>query len=134
MAADAKSVLKLIKDKEVKFVDLRFTDPRGKWQHVTFDDVRYDTAMNKAFYHIESTEGPYNSGTEYEAGNSGHRPPVKGGYFPVPPVDAFQDIRSEMLAVMGDMGIEPEKHHHEVAPSQHELGFKFQTLTNCGDR
>ena len=233
--SDAKTVLKLIKDKEVKFVDLRFTDPRGKWQHVTFDlsmvdedffthgtmfdgssiagwkainesdmalmpdaatavidpffaqttlaincdihepltgqpynrcprsiakaaekylqstgvgdtayfgpeaeffifdSVRFDTTMNKGYYFIDAVEGAYNTGTEYESGNLGHRPPVKGGYFPVPPVDSAQDIRSEMLAVMGDMGIQPEKHHHEVATAQHELGFKFNTLTKCGD-
>ena len=229
-------ILKTIKEKEVKFVDLRFTDPRGKWQHVTFDpalvdeelltsgtmfdgssiagwkainesdmtllpdlttgfidpffahttlsltcdivepstgerydrcprsiakaaeqyivasgagdtayfgpeaeffifdDVRYDTQMNKGFYFLDSLEGPYNSGTEYEAGNLGHRPAVKGGYFPVPPIDSAQDIRSEMLAIMGELGMEPEKHHHEVAGSQHELGFKFSTLTKCADR
>src|SRR6266567_840619 len=98
-----------------------------------FDDVRFDTQMNKAFYYIDSAEGAYNTGTEYEQGNLGHRPPVKGGYFPVPPVDSAQDIRSEMLAIMGDMGIQPEKHHHEVATAQHELGFKFNTLTKCGD-
>jgi len=78
-------------------------------------------------------EGAYNTGTEYEGGNLGHRPGVKGGYFPVPPVDHEQDMRGEMLAIMRDMGIQPEKHHHEVAPSQHELGFKFNTLTKCGD-
>ncbi|HRE60552.1 MAG TPA: type I glutamate--ammonia ligase, partial [Micropepsaceae bacterium] len=228
-------ILKLIKDKDVKFVDLRFTDPRGKQQHVTFDlsmvdhdfltngtmfdgssiagwkainesdmllkpdlstavmdpffaqttltivcdvhepstgehygrcprsiakaaekymqslgvgdtayfgpeaeffifdDVRFEQGMNKGYYFLDSTEGPYNSGTKYDAGNLGHRPGVKGGYFPVPPVDSGQDIRSEMLAIMGEMGIEPEKHHHEVAPSQHELGFKFNTLVKCGD-
>jgi glutamine synthetase len=233
--ANASSVLKLIQEKEVKFVDLRFTDPRGKWQHVTydlslvdddflingtmfdgssiagwkainesdmtllpdcdtaiidpffaqttlalfcdiiepttgqryarcprsiakaaekfmassgvgdtayfgpeaeffiFDDVRFDSTMNKGFYYIDSAEGAYNSGTEFEGGNLGHRPAVKGGYFPVPPVDSAQDIRSEMLSVMGDLGIEPEKHHHEVACAQHELGFKFKTLTRCGD-
>ena len=233
--SDAKSILKLIKDKEVKYVDLRFTDPRGKWQHVTFDlslvdddffaegmmfdgssiagwkaindsdmtlmpdpdtavidpffaqttlaitcnivepmtgqpynrcprsiaqaaeqylvssgigdtahfgpeaeffifdDARFDATMGKAFYYVESTESPYNAGTEYEAGNPGHRPGIKGGYFPVPPVDSFQDIRSEMLSVMNEMGIEPEKHHHEVAPAQHELGFKFKPLTRCAD-
>ena len=189
--ANPSTILKTIKDKEVKFVDLRFTDPRGKWQHVTFDpvdgrrgvphcrhdvrrllhrrlegdqrirhdadarsatrrssirssprrrwpspatslepstgerygrcprsiakaaeqylvasgvgdtayfgpeaeffifdDVRFDTQMNKGFYFLESMEGPYNSGTEYEMGNLGHRPAVKGGYFPVPPVDS----------------------------------------------
>src|ERR1700741_3671506 len=232
---DAKSVLKFIKEKEIKFVDLPFTDPRGKWQHVTFDlslvdedlfthgtmfdgssiagwkaindsdmtllpdpatavidpffaqttlsmtcdvvepltgqpynrcprsiakaaekhlaatgigdtaffgpeaeffifdDVRFQTDMNKGYYFLESSEGPYNAGTEYDGGNLGHRPGIKGGYFPVPPVDSCQDIRSEMLAVMNEMGIEPEKHHHEVAPSQHELGFKFKTLTKTAD-
>jgi glutamine synthetase len=98
-----------------------------------FDDARFDVGMNKGFYYLDSTEGAYNSGTEYESGNLGHRPAVKGGYFPVPPVDSAQDIRSEMLAVMGEMGIKPEKHHHEVATAQHELGFKFNTLTKCGD-
>src|SRR5476649_1399652 len=228
-------IQKLIKEKEVKYVDIRFTDPRGKWQHVTFDlmmvdedflevgtmfdgssiagwkainesdmllkpdldtavidpffaqttlilicdvlepltgqhyarcpcsiakaaeafvnssgvgdttyfgpeaeffifdDVRFDVRMNGGFYHIDSIEGAYNSGTEYEQGNLGHRPAVKGGYFPVPPVDSAQDMRGEMLAIMGDMGIQPEKHHHEVATAQHELGFKFNTLTKCGD-
>ncbi|MGA7674331.1 MAG: type I glutamate--ammonia ligase [Rhizomicrobium sp.] len=233
--ANAQSVLALIKAKDVKYVDLRFTDPRGKWQHVTFDlsqitedtltnglmfdgssiagwrtindsdmtlvpdcdaavidpffaqttlaltcdvivpatgerynrcprsiaraaeqylissgigdtayfgpeaeffifdDVRYEVSMNKCFYQIDTIEGAYNSGTEYEAGNLGHRPAVKGGYFPVPPVDGFQDIRGEMLSIMGDMGINPEKHHHEVAGAQHELGCKFATLTKGGD-
>ncbi|HTT83686.1 MAG TPA: type I glutamate--ammonia ligase [Rhizomicrobium sp.] len=233
--SNAETVLKLIREKEVKFVDLRFTDPRGKWQHITFDlsmvdedfltegmmfdgssiagwkainesdmtllpdcgtaivdpffaqttlallcdviepttgqryarcprsiakaaekymassgigdtayfgpeaeffifdDVRFDSTMNKAFYYLDTVEGSYNTGTEYESGNLGHRPPVKGGYFPVPPVDSAQDMRSEMLAVMGDLGIEPEKHHHEVAGAQHELGFKFKTLTRCAD-
>ncbi len=233
--ATAEKILEFIKSKDVKFVDLRFTDPRGKWQHVTFDlsmvdkdflnegtmfdgssiagwkainesdmllkpdlttgvidpffaqttlslvcnvhepstgehyqrcprsialaaekymkasgvgdtayfgpeaeffifdDARFEVGMNKGYYYVDSTEGPYNAGTEYENGNLGHRPGIKGGYFPVPPVDSGQDIRSEMLAVMGEMGIEPEKHHHEVAPSQHELGFKFNTLVKCGD-
>ena len=233
--ATASDILKLIKDKEVKYVDIRFTDPRGKWQHVTFDlmmvdddfldhgtmfdgssiagwkainesdmllkpdldtavidpffaqttlilicdvlepttgqtyarcprsiakaaeafvnssgigdttyfgpeaeffifdDVRFDVGMNKAFYYVDSKEGSYNTGTEYAEGNLGHRPKVKGGYFPVPPVDGEQDMRGEMLAVMRDMGINPEKHHHEVACAQHELGFKFNTLTTCGD-
>ncbi len=233
--ANAQSVLSMIKAKDIKYVDLRFTDPRGKWQHVTFDlslvdedfltngtmfdgssiagwkainesdmtllpdcdtavidpffaqttlaitcdvvepttgqrynrcprsiakaaeqyvvtsgvgdtaffgpeaeffifdNVRFDASMNKCFYEIDSVEGAWNIGTEYESGNLGHRPAVKGGYFPVPPIDSAQDIRGEMLAIMGDMGIQPEKHHHEVASAQHELGFKFNTLTKCGD-
>ena len=234
MSADA--ILKKIKDENIKFVDLRFTDPRGKWQHVTFDqslvdedffsegvmfdgssiagwkainesdmvlmpdtptavmdpffaqptltifcdilepstgqpygrdprstakaaetylassgigdtayfgpeaeffvfdDVRWSTDQNNTGFAVDSTEGPYNSSTDYESGNLGHRPGPKGGYFPVPPVDSCQDMRSEMLTVMAEMGIEPEKHHHEVAPSQHELGMKFSTLTTMADR
>ena len=234
MSADA--LLKKIKDEKLKFVDLRFTDPKGKWQHVTFDqslvdedffsegsmfdgssisgwkainesdmvlmpdtstaivdpffsqptltvfcdilepstgqpygrdprstakaaeaylassgvgdtaffgpeaeffvfdDVRWSTDQNNTGFAVDSAEGPYNSSTDYEAGNLGHRPGPKGGYFPVPPVDSCQDMRSEMLSVMSEMGIEPEKHHHEVAPSQHELGMKFSTLTTMADR
>ncbi len=234
--ADVKSVLSFIKEKDVKYVDLRFTDPRGKWQHVTFDirmvdegfftdgqmfdgssiagwkainesdmllmpdiktaiidpffaqttlavfcdvlepltatpynrdprttakkaeayvkssgigdtvffgpeaeffvfdDVRFGVDMNKVFYQFDSIEGPYNSGTEYEMGNLGHRPKVKGGYFPVPPVDSAQDLRGEMLAVMAEMGLDVEKHHHEVASSQHELGMKFGPMTVMADQ
>ncbi|MEQ8934271.1 MAG: type I glutamate--ammonia ligase, partial [Amphiplicatus sp.] len=233
MSADA--VLKRIKDKDIKYVDLRFTDPRGKWQHVTFDrsmvdedfmsegtmfdgssiagwkainesdmilmpdastavedpffsqptltlicdilepstgqpysrdprttaksaeaylassgigdkaffgpeaeffvfdDVRWSTDQNNLGFMIDSLEGPYNSGTSYEGGNLAHRPGPKGGYFPVPPVDSAQDMRTEMLALMTEMGVVPEKHHHEVAPSQHELGMKFSTLTKMAD-
>ena len=234
MSADA--ILKKIKDEKIPFVDLRFTDPKGKWQHVTFDqsmvdddlfsdgtmfdgssisgwkainesdmvlmpdtatavmdpffaqptltlfcdvlepstgqpygrdprttakaaeaylasagvgdtayfgpeaeffvfdDVRWSTDQNNTGYAVDSTEGPYNSSTDYEGSNMGHRPGPKGGYFPVPPVDSCQDMRSEMLTIMNEMGIEPEKHHHEVAPSQHELGMKFSTLTTMADR
>tara|TARA_R110002072_G_scaffold67069_5_gene164847 strand:- start:322 stop:1725 length:1404 start_codon:yes stop_codon:yes gene_type:complete len=229
-------VLKKIKDEDVEFVDLRFTDPRGKLQHVTFDpsmldedffedgtmfdgssiggwkainesdmtlkpdtsytpidpffqnktmfmfcdvldpmtgesynrdprttakkaeaylkssgigdkvyvgpeaeffvfdDVRWSTSQDDTGYAIDSEEGPYNSGTMMEGGNMGHRPGPKGGYFPVPPIDSAQDMRSEMLAVMNELGLEPEKHHHEVAPSQHELGMRFSTLTTMADR
>lgn len=233
---NTEKILKQIKDGEIQFVDLRFTDPRGKWQHVTFDvsqvdenffsegsmfdgssiagwkainesdmllkpdpstavrdpffehptlsifcdvlepstgqpygrdprstakaaetflastgigdraffgpeaefflfdDVRWSTEQNRTGFSIDSMEGPYNSSTSYNGGNPGHRPGPKGGYFPVPPVDRGQDIRSEMLAIMTEMNLEPEKHHHEVAPSQHELGMKFSTLTTMADR
>jgi glutamine synthetase len=232
---DAKAVLKKIKDEEIGYVDLRFTDPKGKMQHVTFtaemvdedlmadgtmfdgssiegwkdinesdmvlmpdpstakmdpfyqqdtmaifcdilepddgssynrdprgtakaaeaymrsanvgddvffgpeaeffvfDDVRWDTSQNKTGYEFDSTEGPYNTGTMYTGGNMGHRPGPKGGYFPVPPVDSQQDMRTEMLAIMTELGLKPEKHHHEVAPSQHELGMKFDTLLKMAD-
>jgi glutamine synthetase len=233
--ADAKSVLDMIKENEVEFVDLRFTDPRGKWQHLTmdvslvdedfmaegtmfdgssiagwkainesdmtlmpdpetavmepftaqptlvlvcdvlepstgepygrdprttakkaeayvkysgigdtvffgpeaeffvFDNVRWSVDMHRTGFEIDSAEGPYNSGTIMNPSNLGHRPRIKGGYFPVPPVDSAQDLRGEMLSIMADMGLPVEKHHHEVAPSQHELGIKFGTLTRMAD-
>ncbi|PTW60681.1 L-glutamine synthetase [Breoghania corrubedonensis] len=232
----ATDVLKTIKDKDVKFLDLRFTDPRGKMQHVTmdcslvdedmfaegvmfdgssiagwkainesdmtlmldpesahidpffaqstmaifcdilepasgegynrdprmtakkaeayvktlgvgdtvfigpeaeffvFDDVRFSTEPYKTGFELDSMELPTNLSSEYEAGNMGHRPRTKGGYFPVPPIDQGQDYRSEMLTVMAEMGIEVEKHHHEVAAAQHELGMKFDTLTRQADK
>ena len=232
---DTGKILDMLKENDVKFVDLRFTDPRGKWQHLTqavetvdedslaegfmfdgssiagwkainesdmclmpdlatarmdpffaqstmvlvcdvlepstgqpynrdprstakaainhmamlgigdtaffgpeaeffvFDDVKFDVAMNRGYYEVDSSEGPYNGARDYEEGNLGHRPVVKGGYFPVPPVDSEQDLRSEMLSVMSEMGVEVEKHHHEVAPSQHELGMKFGTLIETAD-
>ncbi|MEE4209856.1 MAG: type I glutamate--ammonia ligase, partial [Parvularcula sp.] len=232
----AENVLKMIKDEEVQFVDLRFTDPKGKWQHVTFDkemvdedffqsgsmfdgssiagwkeinesdmvlmpdastavldpffaaktlsitcdilepstfepynrdprttakaaeaylretgigdtayfgpeaeffvfdDVLISTSQDNIGFSIDSGEGPYNMDTPLEGGNLGHRPRAKGGYFPVPPVDSEQDMRSEMLVYMREMGLRPEKHHHEVAPSQHELGMKFSTLTAMADQ
>ena len=224
MSDDIQKVLDQIKENDVEFVDLRFTDPRGKWQHTAqhvstinedvfaegfqfdgssiagwkainesdmllvpdpttavmdpftaqpsmimfcdivepstgeayardprsaakraeaylnaagigdtayfgpeaeffvFDDVRFDVSMNQSFYEIDSTEGPYNSGNDYPEGNFGHRPGIKGGYFPVPPVDSMSDLRAEMVSTLVAMGVEMEKHHHEVAPSQNELG------------
>jgi glutamine synthetase len=98
-----------------------------------FDDVRFSTSPNSTGYAFDSTELPMNSDKVYAEGNSGMRPGPKGGYFPVPPIDSCQDIRTEMLSIMKDLGLAPEKHHHEVAPAQHELGLKFQTLTVMGD-
>ena len=98
-----------------------------------FDDVRIRMEMNDVGYRIDSEEGPYNMGREYEGGNLGHRPRVKSGYFPVPPVDSLSDLRAEMVSVLHSLGVEVEKHHHEVAPSQCELGIKYDTLTRCAD-
>ncbi len=230
-----KKVLAEIKDKDVKFVDLRFTDPRGKWQHVTFDvsqvdeafftngmmfdgssiagwksinesdmtlmpdpstavldpffaqttlsivcdineptsgqpygrdprgtarraelylkqsgvgdvayfgpeaeffvfdDVRFSTTPYQMGFRLDSTELPSNSNRRYETGNMAHFPRTKGGYFPVPPVDSAQDLRSEMLAMMIDMGLQVEKHHHEVGAAQHEMGFRFGSLVRTAD-
>ncbi len=233
--SDAKTVLEMMKENDVKYVDYRFTDPRGKWQHLAmaagavdeealtegvmfdgssiagwkainesdmtlapdlstavmdpfaaqpllilfcdihepttgqpyerdprsaakkaeaylkstglgdtavfgpeaeffvFDDVRFKVDMNHCFFSFTSEEGPYVSGEAFEDGNVGHRPLPKGGYFPVPPVDATSDLRAEMVTVMAEMGLTVEKHHHEVAPSQHEIGVKFDTLVRMAD-
>ncbi|MEM7774546.1 MAG: type I glutamate--ammonia ligase [Pseudomonadota bacterium] len=98
-----------------------------------FDDVRFCADPYHTAFRVDSAELPANSNTEMEMGNLGHRPRMKGGYFPVPPIDSGQDIRSEMLAVMAEMGVSVEKHHHEVGSAQHELGIKFQTLTVMAD-
>ncbi len=231
----AKEVLQKIKDEDIKYVDLRFTDPRGKWQHVTFDialvdedmfsegtmfdgssiagwkainesdmllmpdpstatldpffaastlsivcdilepvtgepynrdprgiakkaeaflkatgigdtaffgpeaeffvfdDVRFKADPYNTGFVLDSVELPTNQDTPYEGGNLGHRVRTKGGYFPVPPVDSAQDMRGEMLAAMASMGVKVEKHHHEVASAQHELGMKFGTLVTMAD-
>jgi len=233
--ADVDSILKIIEENGVKFVDLRFTDTKGKWQHTAqavctidedlltdgimfdgssiegwkvinesdmilmpdlstavmdpyavqptlilicdvvepstgqaydrdprscaqraeaylkasgigdtaffgpeaeffiFDDVRFEVEMHGSFFSLDSEELPGNSGRDYEMGNRGHRPPVKGGYFPVAPVDSASDLRAEMLSYMEEMGVEVEKHHHEVAPAQNELGVKFNNLLRMAD-
>ena len=235
MSDNIKNVLKMIEENNVKYVDFRFTDPRGKWHHTAqsvgtvdedmltdgimfdgssiagwkdinesdmtllpdcssavmdpfaaqeqlilfcdvlepstgqpysrdprstarraqayleqtglgdtamfgpeleffiFDDVRFDVTPNKNFYELNEEEGPYNSGAVLEGGNTGHRPGHKGGYFPVPPVDSMTDLRAEMLTVIEEMGVTTEKHHHEVAPSQHELGIQFNELLKVAD-
>lgn len=98
-----------------------------------FDDVKTSIESNHVSYKVDSEEGPYNSGTHYDTGNMGHRPQVKGGYFPESPVDSLSDIRGEMVTVMQSMGLGVEKHHHEVAPSQCEIGINFSTLTDSAD-
>jgi glutamine synthetase len=236
MANSASDVLKMVKENEIEWIDLRFTDPKGKWQHLTmvagvigedeltdglmfdgssiegwkainesdmilkpdldavwidpfsatpmlilvcdivepstgelysrdprstakrseaylqslgigdtvyvgpeaeffmFDDVRFENSYATSYYAIDDIELPGNSGKEYEAGNLGHRPRAKGGYFPVAPVDSAVDIRGEMVATMLEMGLPCDKHHHEVAAAQHELGLTYGTLVQTADR
>ncbi|MCC5854785.1 MAG: glutamate--ammonia ligase [Idiomarina sp.] len=99
-----------------------------------FDDVRFHTDMSGSFYKIDSEEAKWNSGRDYAEGNLAHRPGVKGGYFPVPPVDSAHDIRSVMSETMEDMGLVVEAHHHEVATAgQNEVATRFNTLTNKAD-
>ncbi|MCG8378161.1 MAG: glutamine synthetase beta-grasp domain-containing protein, partial [Proteobacteria bacterium] len=99
-----------------------------------FDDVRWGDELHSAFYEVDSEEGSWNSDRISEDNNIGHRPGVKGGYFPVPPVDSMQNVRSAMCSVLEEMGIKVEVHHHEVATAgQAEIGTAFNTLTRKAD-
>ncbi|GBQ85856.1 glutamine synthetase [Gluconacetobacter johannae DSM 13595] len=111
--------------------DTAFFGPEAEF--FIFDSVRFGTGPNYGTYQLDSIEGPGASLKDYPEGNMGHRPGVKGGYFPVAPVDSEGDLRAEMLTTMGEMGLPIEKHHHEVAQSQHELGTKFATLVQSAD-
>ncbi|WP_338331801.1 type I glutamate--ammonia ligase [Acetobacter sp. LMG 32666] len=111
--------------------DTAFFGPEAEF--FIFDNVQFGTGPNYGTYQLDSIEGPDASLKDYPEGNMGHRPGVKGGYFPVAPVDSESDLRAEMLATMGEMGLAIEKHHHEVAQSQHELGTKFETLVRSAD-
>jgi glutamine synthetase len=100
-----------------------------------FDDVRWSDNLNSAFYEVDSDEGCWNSDTITEDKNIGHRPGVKGGYFPVPPVDSQQNIRSAMCTILEEMGVTVEVHHHEVATAgQAEIGTRFDTLLKRADQ
>ncbi len=99
-----------------------------------FDNVRWKIDMSGCFVKIGSEEASWSTGKDFDGNNSGHRPTVKGGYFPVPPVDSFQDIRSEMCQILEAMGIPVEVHHHEVAGAgQNEIGTRFSTLVERAD-
>ncbi|WP_371036501.1 MULTISPECIES: type I glutamate--ammonia ligase [unclassified Rhodosalinus] len=111
--------------------DTSFFGPEAEF--FLFDDVRFSVGMNKVSYEVDALDASWNTDTEYEMGNMGHRPGIKGGYFPLPPVDDGQDIRSEMLSTMKRIGMTVDKHHHEVASCQHELGLIFSTLTKQAD-
>ncbi|MFS8968916.1 type I glutamate--ammonia ligase [Synechococcus sp. 'PEA 65AY6A-5F PE A'] len=99
-----------------------------------FEDVRFDQTQNAGYYFVDSIEGRWNSGREEKGGNLGYKPRYKEGYFPVPPTDAHQDLRTEMLLTMAKLGVPIEKHHHEVATGgQGELGYRFADLITAAD-
>ena len=111
--------------------DVAYMGPEAEF--FLFDNVRFANTINKVSYEVDAVDGSWNTDTEYEMGNTGHRPGVKGGYFPVNPIDDAQEIRSEMLSTMKRIGMKTDKHHHEVASCQHELGLIFDSLTKQAD-
>ena len=118
--------------KSTGIADTAFFGPEPEF--FILDDVRWGADINGAFYKIDSEEASWNSETVFGEGNIGHRPGKKGGYFPVPPVDSLQDIRSAMCLALEEMGVEVEVHHHEVATAgQCEIGTKFSTLVRKAD-
>ncbi len=118
--------------KSTKIADTAFFGPEPEF--FILDDVRWGADISGAFYKVDSEEATWNSEKVFQDGNMGHRPQVKGGYFPVPPVDSLQDIRSAMCLAMEEMGIIVEVHHHEVATAgQCEIGTQFDTLVNRAD-
>ncbi|MGU3576728.1 type I glutamate--ammonia ligase [Brucellaceae bacterium C25G] len=114
------------------FGDTVYIGPEAEF--FLFDDVKYKVDSYNTGFKLDSYDLPSNDDRDLEGGNLGHRPRKQGGYFPVPPVDSAQDIRSEMLTVLSEMGVTVEKHHHEVGAAQHELGLKFDTLVRNADK
>jgi glutamine synthetase len=98
-----------------------------------FDDVRFEVAVQEGYWRVDAEEGAYNSGTRYEVGNRGHRP-QSGAPLAVPPVDQMADLRVEMATMLGTMGLETLRHHHDTAPGQHELSIGFGGLRASADR
>ena len=118
--------------KSTGIADTAYFGPENEF--FVFDHVSWDDSMHGAFYKIDSEEGAWNRGRSSEDANTGHRPTVKGGYFPVPPVDSLHDLRSAMCLALDDMGVETEVHHHEVATAgQCEIGALFNTLVKKAD-
>jgi len=118
--------------KSTKIADTAFFGPEPEF--FVFDDVRWGVDMSGAFYKVDSDEASWSSERAFEGGNIGHRPSVKGGYFPVPPVDSLHDMRAAMCLALEEMGVPVEVHHHEVATAgQCEIGTKFNTLVRKAD-
>jgi glutamine synthetase len=104
----------------------------AKAEFCVFDDVRFGVVTNEAFFRVDSEEGPYNSGTRYDIGNSGHRP-QRGAPLAVPPIDHMADLRTEMASILRTMGLEALQHHHDTAPSQNQIGLGPGPLVQSAD-
>ncbi len=112
--------------------DIAFFGPEPEF--FVFDDVKWHSDIHGAGYSVNSEEAAWSSSSEIEGGNMGHRPGVKGGYFPVPPVDSLHDLRAAMCSAMEQMGVDVEVHHHEVGTAgQCEIGTRFSTLVRKAD-
>ncbi|MBT5653881.1 MAG: type I glutamate--ammonia ligase, partial [Alphaproteobacteria bacterium] len=132
-AKDPRSIAKRAEAymKKTGIADTAYFGPEPEF--FIFDDVKYDVSSHNTYFKISAEEAPISCGKDFPEGNSGHRSPLKEGYFVSPPIDTLNDMRAEILTVMSNMGISVEKHHHEVAPSQHEVGFKFGTAVTAAD-
>ena len=112
--------------------DTAFFSPEPEF--FVFEDVKWKADMSGASYEINAEEAAWSSNLDFDDGNTGHRPRVKGGYFPVPPVDSLHDVRAAMCSAMEQMGLDVEVHHHEVGTAgQCEIGVKFNTLVSKAD-
>ncbi|AXI47234.1 type I glutamate--ammonia ligase [Sulfitobacter sp. SK012] len=111
--------------------DVAYMGPEAEF--FLFDNVKFSNTINKVSYEVDASDASWNTDADFEMGNMGHRPGLKGGYFPVNPIDEAQDLRSEMLSTMKRLGMKVDKHHHEVASCQHELGLIFDSLTKQAD-
>ena len=113
--------------------DAAFFGPEAEFY--IFDSARYETSANAGYYHIDSIEGAWNTGRDEPGGNLGYKPRYKGGYFPVPPIDHYTDLRSEMVRALIECGIQVEMQHHEVGTAgQAEIDIRFDTLLNMADK
>lgn len=118
--------------KSTGIADTAFFGPEN--EYFVFDDVKWGNDIDNTFFEVNSEEGCWASQDEIEGGNTGHRPGIKGGYFPVPPVDSLHDLRTAMCDTLEQMGVETEVHHHEVATAgQCEIGALFNTLVKKAD-
>src|SRR5664280_149783 len=113
--------------------DTAFFAPEAEFY--IFDDVRFDTKQNEGYYHIDSIEGAWNTGRVEEGGNRGYKPPYKGGYFPVPPVDNMADLRDQMFTTLIGVCLHVERAHHEVGTAgQQEVTYRFASLKLAADQ
>ena len=128
IAAKAEAYLK-----STGIADTAFFAPEAEFY--IFDDIRFHTSQASSFYYIDSIEAAWNTGRKEDGGNLGHKTPYKGGYFPVPPVDHFTDLRAEMVLELNKVGLEVEKAHHEVGTAgQAEINYRFDSLAKAADK